>query len=278
VSNGTLFSTPEFIMNKSTYEFDNFPPSARQQEQRRLESQEPLQIVEQKILYQAGIANAETILDVGCGTGRMAREIAVQYTRSQVIGIDRSAEIIAKARDSSNCLPNLSFRVGDVELLEFPDRSIDFVSARLLFQHLPQPLTALTEIYRILKPGGKVCILDIDESWFSLHPEPDSFRELRRTISIWQKSQGGDPCVGKKLGAYLQESQFANIHVSVEPITSDDYGLEKMSCWLSFGNPYVSLNKEVEAISKIAKKDTFDLLKLRYAWAGFGLFVAIGCK
>jgi ubiquinone/menaquinone biosynthesis C-methylase UbiE len=265
-------------MNKSTYEFDNFTPSARQQEQRRLESQEPLQIVEQKILYQAGIANAETILDVGCGTGRMTREIAAKYPHSQVIGIDRSAEIIAKARDASNCFPNPNFRVGDVELLELPDRSIDFVSARLLFQHLPQPLTALTEIYRVLKPGGKVCILDIDESWFSLHPEPDSFRELRRAISIWQKSQGGDPCVGKKLGAYLQKSQFANIHVMVENIISDDYGLEEMLSWFSFGNPYVSFSKEIEAISGVARKDTFDLLKLPYAWSGFGLFIAIGCK
>jgi hypothetical protein len=48
--------------------------------------------------------------------------------------------------------------------------------------------------------------------------------------------------------------------------------------WLSFGSPYLNLSPEIAAISEIAREDTFNLLNLPYAWAGLGLFMAIGSK
>jgi trans-aconitate methyltransferase len=85
-------------VNNSTYNVDRFTPAAQQQEERRFQAQEQLQPIEEKLWQQANIATADKILDVGCGTGRTTKVMAMNYHHSQIIGIDRSAETIERAR------------------------------------------------------------------------------------------------------------------------------------------------------------------------------------
>ena len=265
-------------MNNSTYNVDRFTPAAQQQEELRFQAQEQLQPIEEKLWQQANIATADKILDVGCGTGRTTKAMAMKYPHSQIIGIDRSIETIDRSRCLNDNLPNIQFQVGKIERLDLPDNYCDLVFARLLFQHLEQPLTALQEIYRVLKPGGRICILDTDDRWFSLYPEPASFTKLCQVMAAWQRSQGGDSCVGRKLGYYLGQAKFTNINVTVETVSSDVYGLETILNWLSFGSPYINISPEIAEISATARHDTFNLLNTPYAWAGLGLFMAVGYK
>jgi ubiquinone/menaquinone biosynthesis C-methylase UbiE len=265
-------------VNNFTYDFDRFTPSTQREEERRFQLQEVLQPLEAKLLQRANIEAADTILDIGCGIGRTSLAMAMSNPHAKTIGIDSSAEIINRARSLNSSATNVYFQVGNVEALDLPDNYSDLVFTRLLFQHLSRPLTALQEIYRVLKPGGRICILDTDDRWFSLYPEPASFSQLSQTMATWQQSQGGDSCVGRKLGYYLQQAKFTNINVTVETISSDVYGLETMLNWLSFGSPYLNLSPEIAAISETARQDTFNLFNLPYAWAGLGLFMVIGSK
>jgi ubiquinone/menaquinone biosynthesis C-methylase UbiE len=265
-------------MNDSTYDFDRFTLSSQQQEVARFQIQDILYSLEKKLFQRANIATAKLILDIGCGVSPTTRAIAITHPHSQVIGIDRSSNLIKRSQLLASSMPNLSFQVGIVDRLDLPDNFADIIFTRLLFQHLEYPLTALKEIYRVLKPGGRICILDTDDDWFTLYPEPAAFHQLRQVMATWQRSQGGDANIGRKLGYYLQQTKFMSINVWIETVSSDEYGLEPMLNWLSFGSPYISISPEIAAISDRAREDTFNLLHLPYAWAGWGLFMAIAIK
>jgi ubiquinone/menaquinone biosynthesis C-methylase UbiE len=112
----------------------------------------------------ARIQPGEQVLDVGCGTGTLAIEVARRVGKAgRVVGIDPSTEQIARARakGARRHLP-IEFQVGVIEQLSFPDQSFDVVLSTLMMHHLPASLKrqGLTEIARVLKPGGRLIIAD----------------------------------------------------------------------------------------------------------------------
>jgi ubiquinone/menaquinone biosynthesis C-methylase UbiE len=106
------------------------------------------------------IATMQSILDLGCGPGQWARDVAMQYPQIQVTGIDISTSMIhyASAHAHVGKLPNVSFEVMDITRpLDFPTNSFDLVNARLIaFLSPDQWSSLLTECRRILRPGGVV--------------------------------------------------------------------------------------------------------------------------
>src|SRR5262249_7573730 len=112
----------------------------------------------------ARIQPGERVLDVGCGTGTLAVEVARRVGRTgYVAGIDPAAEQIARARAKAarRNLP-IDFQIGVIEQLPFSDQSFDVVFSTLMMHHLPAPLKrqGLAEIARVLKPGGRLVIGD----------------------------------------------------------------------------------------------------------------------
>ena len=106
----------------------------------------------------------DSVLDVGCGTGAVT---LVAKTRAgkdgKVYGIDPAPEMIAVARSKAiRQKLEIDFRVGVIESLPFPDASLDVVTSSLMMHHLPDGLKVrgLAEIYRVLKPGGRLLIAD----------------------------------------------------------------------------------------------------------------------
>ena len=103
----------------------------------------------------------ETVLDVATGTGYLAMALAPHVKR--VIGIDitpRMLELAVQAAGERG-LGNINNMVGDVEHLPFYDSQCDVVSARFSFHHFPGPLESLSEMFRVLKPGGRLVIEDM---------------------------------------------------------------------------------------------------------------------
>ena len=106
----------------------------------------------------------DAVLDVGCGTGTLAMEVARRVGRAgRVAGVDPGTEQIARARRSAarRHLP-IEFQIGVIEQLPFPDSTFDVVLSTLMMHHLPAPLKrqGLAEIARVLKPGGRLVIAD----------------------------------------------------------------------------------------------------------------------
>jgi ubiquinone/menaquinone biosynthesis C-methylase UbiE len=109
-----------------------------------------------------GLAQGK-VLDVGTGPGTLVRELARQLPGLQVYGIDLSEDMIGLARSHArreNLEERVQFASGDVAHLPYPDQSFDVVVSTISMHHWAELEQPLCELYRVLRPGGRVWIYD----------------------------------------------------------------------------------------------------------------------
>lgn len=104
---------------------------------------------------------AESLLDVACATGNTA--LALAPLVRQVTGLDITPQMEAEfqAQAQARGVTNATFVLGDVEQMPFPDASFDLVTCRRAAHHFPNIFQAVAEMARVLKPGGKVGVVDM---------------------------------------------------------------------------------------------------------------------
>jgi ubiquinone/menaquinone biosynthesis C-methylase UbiE len=104
-----------------------------------------------------------TLVDLGCGSGRLLLKLAKSFPDLTLIGVDISKEILDVAEQNVKKQIKekiIEFKLGDAIQLPFDDHSIETVVSSLSLHHWTEPEKALFEIYRILKPGGQCIIFD----------------------------------------------------------------------------------------------------------------------
>jgi ubiquinone/menaquinone biosynthesis C-methylase UbiE len=106
------------------------------------------------------LPDGAAVLDVGCGTGAVSRELARCPGIGRVIGVDPSPVFLATARKLADNLPNLSFIEGDGRALPCEDSSFDALLFHTTLSHVPEPQAALAEAFRVLRPGGVLAVFD----------------------------------------------------------------------------------------------------------------------
>lgn len=109
----------------------------------------------------AGAREGQRALDVGCGTGLATRQVALRVGSSgAVVGIDLSRGMVETARGAAAPphAGSIEFRVMDAEALDFPDAIFDVVISLCAVSHFPDIRTALSEMYRVLEPGGRLVV------------------------------------------------------------------------------------------------------------------------
>lgn len=99
-----------------------------------------------------------TVADLGTGTGVFPVTVAPYVARA--IGVDRSAEMLSAARSRARGLGNVEFREGVLEALPVDDATVDLVTLSLVLHYVPQPGAAFAEAARILRPGGRLIVVD----------------------------------------------------------------------------------------------------------------------
>jgi demethylmenaquinone methyltransferase/2-methoxy-6-polyprenyl-1,4-benzoquinol methylase len=140
-------------------------------------------------LQRAGLAAGMKVLDVGTGTGLVAREaLALTGPTGSLVGVDPSAGMMAQAH-----LPGVQLLQGFAEAIPQPDASADFLSMGYALRHLSDVRPAFAEFYRTLKPGGRVLILEITRPrsrWAMALLK--AYMRLVVPAAAWFVSRGGD--------------------------------------------------------------------------------------
>jgi ubiquinone/menaquinone biosynthesis C-methylase UbiE len=108
----------------------------------------------------AAIAPEETVLDVACGTGEFERLILSEQPNQLMIGVDISENMLAIARQKLQPYASVSFQVASAVSLPFSDQQFDVIISANSFHYFDQPAIALAEMHRVLKPNGRLIILD----------------------------------------------------------------------------------------------------------------------
>ncbi|WP_067470527.1 class I SAM-dependent methyltransferase [Nocardia amamiensis] len=107
----------------------------------------------------SGARPGDRVLDIGCGTGYLTRRLAASTSSGTALGVDASAAVLDRARKITK-QPNCTYTVGVAEALPTEDDSVDVVTNCLMLHHLPEKVraTALSEMWRVLRPGGRLLI------------------------------------------------------------------------------------------------------------------------
>jgi SAM-dependent methyltransferase len=151
------------------------------------------------------------LLDVGCGPGTITAELAARVTPGRTVGVDREPAVVAEARAAA---PAVRFDAGDVYGLDFDPESFDVVHAHQLLQHLAEPVAALDEMRRVLRPGGLLAVRDADYGAFLWYPEEPRLDRWRRIYTEVCDRNGGDADAGRRLPSWVATAGFAEIAVS----------------------------------------------------------------
>jgi SAM-dependent methyltransferase len=168
-------------------------------------------ILNRGALAAIAVRRGEKLLDIGCGTGQLTRELA-RAAGTGAVAIERSAEQLQEARRLATGAGEeglVEFREGDAlspPLLEAEWGHFDLVHARFLLEHLPRPLELVRVMTRAARPGGRIILEDEDHDILRLWPEPEGVAALWQAYVRSYERQGNDPYVGRKLPALLHEA------------------------------------------------------------------------
>jgi trans-aconitate methyltransferase len=110
------------------------------------------------IINQLYFKGTESVLDIGCGDGKLTAEIAKRVPRGHIVGVDVSPSMITESAKRFKHFKNMSFALADATTF-FTDKRFDYVVSFSTFHWIKDKATTLKHIFNMLKPGGKLAIL-----------------------------------------------------------------------------------------------------------------------
>jgi ubiquinone/menaquinone biosynthesis C-methylase UbiE len=165
----------------------------------------------------------EDVLDIGSGPGFLAVEMAVRVGASgSVHGIEPSEQMrgVAARRRLGDPAAPVTFGGGDAVALPFADASFDVATATQVYEYVADMPAALAEAHRVLRPRGRLLILDTD--WDSIVWHSSDPARMQRVLAAWDDHLA-DPHLPRRLGRLLVGAGFTVTHVGVLPLLNTDY-------------------------------------------------------
>jgi SAM-dependent methyltransferase len=150
------------------------------------------------------------LLDLGCGPGTISIGFAEVLTPGEVVGVDAQPAQVESARKlaAENAVTNATFEVADAHELPFPDNSFDAAFAHVVLMHLREPVRALSEVRRVLRPGGVVGLRDPDFGSILRAPLTPLLEEHRNLVHRVLAHNGADPFRGRRHRRLLLDAGF----------------------------------------------------------------------
>lgn len=181
------------------------------------------EIINQRLQTLNGLAlrNGESVLDVGCGTGLLLQMMSGEVGDSgQITGLDLSADMLEIAKQRCGELANVRLLQGSADELEFEADYFDVVACTQTLLYVEQVEQALREISRVLKPGGRVAVVETDWRGLVLSNSDNDF--ARRIVDAWDIAVVS-PNLPVKLIPLLKQVGFSEIRVTPIPVLNTSY-------------------------------------------------------
>ena len=159
-------------------------------------------------LGELAAAPGTRVLDLATGVGAMAGEIVRRWPGARVTGVDLSASQLKTARDNH---PEIAYARADASRLPFGEGTFDRVHCSWLLEHVPRPVEVLREVRRVLAAGGTAHFIEVDNASFRTTPELPEVTQVMAALCEAQERAGGDPYVGRRLGALFEEAGFSQV-------------------------------------------------------------------
>jgi arsenite methyltransferase len=180
-------------------------------------------VVEQRRAFRAVLAvqPGEQVLDIGSGPGILAAELAKE-SQTVVQGVDVSDSMLAMAsrREGIEC------REGDATALPFADDRFDVAVSTQVYEYVEDISAALAEARRVLRPGGRMAILDTD--WDAIVWHSSDRERMRRVLAAWNDHLV-DPWLPRTLPSRLEDAGFGVTDSVVVPIINRGYDRDTYS-------------------------------------------------
>lgn len=163
----------------------------------------------------------EFVLDVGCGTGLLAYDMAILVgDDGRIVGVDNNAHRLTLAKQRCAGLPQVHLKECNAENLPEEAESFDAISCVQVLLYLPDVTAALSEMLRVLKPGGRVTIVETDWRGTVLNSFDDSIS--RKVFSAFDDSVAS-PNLPSKLGPMLKSQGFSAVRIDAFPVINTSY-------------------------------------------------------
>lgn len=173
----------------------------------------PIAEAKQWSFNQLALASGQSALDIGCGTGEdVVAMAALVAPDGRAMGLDASEAMVSEAMKRHRQVGHVAFKHGDALRLPFDSNAFDACRCERTLQHVEDPNRAIAEMARVLKPGGRVALIEPDwEGLLIAGSDPD----LSRAIWARRLKAFRQPRVGRQLPALLTQNGF--IDLSLEP-------------------------------------------------------------
>ena len=202
----------------------------------------------------------QKLLDFGCGPGTITMGLAKAVEPGEIHGIDAEASQIelAQVAAQEGGHANATFHVGDVTNMPFEDNTFDVAHCHAVLMHVPDTTAVLSEVKRVLKPGGMIASREsiIDSCFFE--PAPNDLANGWDTFARLLAGNGGHPQMGRELKNLLVEAGFADVRTSA---SFDFFGSkDDILFFHGFVRDWFFMPQVIEAATKygLATQEQFD--------------------
>ncbi|MGQ9640685.1 MAG: methyltransferase domain-containing protein [Candidatus Bathycorpusculaceae bacterium] len=226
---------------------DKYVHSGKIEEVMRLEAQaKAFEKVLEKEFEILGLKQGMKVLDAGCGTGAVARKIAVKVSPGEVFGVDIDSLFVNEARKlaENEGLGNVRYDLGDVNDLKYSDGTFDVSYCRLVLMHVKDPVKTVKELKRVTKKEGVVAVSDNDDGGMIVHPEMPKMMDLWAKYGRSAKTRGEDRYIGRQLFSIFSQAGLSPITIYPLPIHATQQTPEMLKMLVSVPVQIMELCKE----------------------------------
>ena len=221
------------------------------------------------LVARAATGKPRSMLEIACGTGRVTRHLQQTFPEARLTATDINADMLTIARQN---LPGttITFRTADAQALPFDDNSFDLVICQFGLMFVPDKPTALSEAFRVLRPGGRILF----NTWDRLENNPAFHMADKVVATYFPVDPPGffhlpfslyDP---DQLEKWTQEAGFKNTSIAGVRKSGHSPSAADMATGMLEGSPmFTSLNELAPGMLPVIKEDLAKALSKEFGEA-----------